>query len=102
MTTEEKIVASIYSEPVITKHICQHHWVSDGTKTVHPITIWPENVTIQMDSDRNYFNKAIKRVVENHKDLFRTGYYCKNDGSCPNTIRFEYTAEAQENLRNKI
>jgi len=41
-----------------------------------------------MDTDRNYFNGAIKRVTEKHKDMFSAGYFCKGDGSRPSVLRF--------------
>ena len=86
MKIQDQIVAAIKNEQVIAKHIDPQHWISGSSTLVYPITLWPEKVCIQMDTDHNYFEKAIKRVLDKNKDLFKNGWFWKSDGSCPNTI----------------
>lgn len=88
MDRTDAIVSAIKEEPVIERHIYQHHW-QVGTLVVYPIEIFiDKRVNIQIDTHRNYFDKAIKRVLAKHPDLFSDGYFCKNDDSCPAEIRF--------------
>lgn len=97
--TAKRIVAAIKEEPVIARHILYHHWISGSSTVVYPITLWPEHVDIQLDVYHNYFDKAIARVLAKHGDLFRDGYFCKWDKSCPDEIRFNYTKETAEKLK---
>ena len=98
MTAHERIVAAIKEEPIIAKHIFQHHRISVSSTEVYPITLWERNVDVQMDTHRNYFDKAIARVLAKHSDLFSDGYFCKNDDSCPAEVRLVYTEETKKNL----
>ena len=88
MKPTDAIVKAIKNEPTISKHIDRNHWISGSSTVVYPIMISESHVDVQMDTDRNYFNGAIKRVTENHKDMFSAGYFCKGDGSRPSVLRF--------------
>lgn len=99
MTTQERIVAAIKGERTLAKHIYKHVWTSGSTTEVYPITLWERSVDVQMDTHRNYFDKAIARVLAKHSDLFSNGYFCKNDDSCPAEVRFIYTEETKKSLK---
>ena len=101
MTAHEQIVSAIKEEPVIARHICKRHWISGSSTVVYPITLWTANVDVQLDTNRNYFDKAVARVLAKHPDLFKDGYFCKNDGSCPSEIEFVYTDDTAERLKNE-
>ena len=101
MEIQDRIVAAIKEEPVIAKHIWQHHWTSGSSTIVYPITLWAHTVDIQMDTHHDYFQKAIQRVLDKHPELFCDGYFCKNDNSCPAEIRFRYTPMIDDLLNNR-
>lgn len=93
---KDDIVRSIYSaileEDAIHKHIIDYTFVTNSSRIVHPINIGMTDVEVQMDSgNRNYYNKAIQRLVVHNSHIFKNGYFCKSDGSCPSFIRLEYS-----------
>ena len=95
---KDDIVRSIYStilgEETIHKHIIEYNWVSGSSTIVYPINIGITDVEVQMDSgNRNYYNKAIQRLVAHNPHIFKNGYFCKTDGSCPSFIRLVYSDE---------
>lgn len=95
----EIILRAIHSENTIAKHIADFSWDSDSRTVVSPITFGEDDVRLQMDTSRRLFDKAIKRTLAAYPHLFRTGYFCKNDGSCPAEIRFTYTDETREEVK---
>lgn len=101
MKIQDQIVAAIKNEKVIAKHIDHHHWISGSSTVVYPIALWHERVCIQMDTDHNYFEKAIKRVLDKNKDFFKNGWFWKSDGSCPSELTLIYTPETAEGLKNE-
>ena len=101
MKIQDRIVAAIKAEPVIAKHIYNHHWTSGSSTTVYPITLWAHTVDIQIDTHHDYFQKAIERVLDKNKDLFCDGYFCKNDNSCPAEIRFRYTPAVDDEINHR-
>lgn len=101
MNIQDRIVAAIKAEPVIAKHIDHHHWTSGRSTIVYPITLWAHNVCIQIDTRRNYFQKAIERVLNKNKDLFCDGWFCKNDGSCPAEISFRYAPDVDDEINHR-
>jgi hypothetical protein len=101
MKIQDQIVAAIKEEPVIARHILDHHWTSGSSTVVYPITLWERSVCIQLDTHRDYFEKAVARVLKKHTDLFKDGYFCKNDDSCPAEIRFYYTDNTIDKLKQQ-
>ena len=101
MKIQDQIVAAIKNEQVIAKHIDHHHWISGSSTVVYPITLWERSVCIQLNTNRNYFEKAIKRVLDKNKDLFKGGWFWKSDGSCPSELTLIYTPETAEGLKNE-
>ena len=93
---KDEILAAIKSEKVIAKHICKHSWTSGSSTEVAPIVFWSYEVSIQMDTHRNIFEKAIERILAAYPNLFKYGYFCINDGSCPAEVRLFYTDEVEK------
>ena len=93
MEIRKEIENAILSEKTINKHVRKYSWISGSSTEVRPITIWKESVCVQLDTTRAVFQKAIDRVVEKNKTLFKSGSFCKNDGSCPATITFYLTKD---------
>lgn len=96
------ICSAILENDTIHKHIIDHYWVSGSSTIVYPINLGVNDVEVQMDSgNRNYYNKAIQRLVVNNPHLFKDGYFCKSDGSCPSFIRLKYSDTLLERIKNK-
>lgn len=93
------IINAIKADKTIAKHILKHKWLSGSSTEVHPIAVWQRDVCIQLDIKRNVFTKAIKRVLINNPNLFKSGTFCRNDDSCPATISFYYTDDAKIKLQ---
>lgn len=89
---QKSIYSTILEEETIHKHIIEYNWLSGSSIIVSPIMIGMTDVKIQVDSgNRNYYNKAIQRLVVHNSHIFKNGYFCKSDGSCPSFIRLEYS-----------
>ena len=99
---KDLVLAIIKKENTIWKHVYKNTWVSGSVTEVYPITLWNDYVSIQIDTKRSVFNKAIKRVVDEYPYIFANGMFCKNDDSCPAEIRFYYTDTFKDVLMNGI
>jgi hypothetical protein len=70
-------------------NIYKYTWLSGCSTEVHPVEIFHNrdiyDITIQLTSKRNYFSGTIKSLKKKYKDIIAM-YYCKHDGSCPNTL----------------
>lgn len=99
---KDLVLAIIKKENTIWKHVYKDTWTSGSVTEVRPITLWNDYVSIQIDTKRSVFNKAIKRVVDEYPYIFANGMFCKNDGSCPAEIRFYYTDAFRNVLVNGI
>lgn len=103
---KDEIVRDIYeaclSNNVIQKHTIDYTWISGSSTDVYPIMVWPYDVEVQVDTNNSvYFNKAIKRVLAVYPHLFKDGYFCKSDGSCPSYIRFQYADALLERIKQR-
>lgn len=97
-----EIYAVCLSDKIIQKHIIDYTWISGGSTNVYPIMIYPYDVEIQVDVCNGfYFNGAIRRVLSAYPHLFKNGYFCKGDGSCPSYIRFVYADALLAHIKNK-
>ena len=86
-----RMAEAILSDKTMAKHMLKHEWMSGSSTMVAPLTIGANYASAQVDTDRpNTLNKAIRRIVDNNKDLFGDGRFCKYDGSCPSEVRFYY------------
>ena len=99
---KDLVLAIIKKENTIWKHVYKNTWVSGSVTEVYPITLWNDYVSIQIDTKRSVFNKAIKRVVDEYPYIFANGMFCKNDESCPAEIRFYYTDTFKDVLMNEV
>ena len=88
----DKIIESV-KKSAIAKYIKTDYWVSGSVTDVPPITVWitdsNPHIEIQLVSKakEHYFRKAIEKIKTEHSNLIREMFFCKNDGSCPDTIR---------------
>ena len=103
---KDEIARDIYdacqSNNVIQKHTIDYTWTSGSSTEVYPIMVYPYDVEIQVDTNNSsYFNKAIKRVLGVYPHLFKDGYFCKSDGSCPSYIRFKYSDTLLERIKSQ-
>lgn len=91
MTYLEKVkafVEEIKKDPIVQKNLYEHVWLSGSSTEVYPIGIWASDVTFQWKSNKNIYDKFIKRTVEKYSDILSGGYFRKSDGSCPSEIVF--------------
>lgn len=87
----KQIIDNIITDKVFGKYIYKHNYLSGCSTKVYPITIWSKDIEIQLNTDKNIFNKFIKRIVDKY-DILTDGYFCKSDGSCPSYIKLIYKA----------
>lgn len=107
---KDSIIRDIYSailgEGVIKKHTLSYSFLSGSSTLVNPISFGVSDVEVYVDCKGNsgyWFRKAILRVVDNHSDLFCTGYYCNvDDGSSPSFIRFKYSDALMDRISRRV
>lgn len=93
------IYSAILGEETIHKHIIEYNWVSGSSSIIYPINIGITDVEVQVNSgNRNYYSKAIQRLVAHNPHIFKDGYFCKTDGSCPSFIRLVYSDEFLQDI----
>lgn len=90
MKTKEEITKIILSDSLIAKHLYGQHWMSGSSTTVYPVTVWQNDITVQLATRKNVFNKCIERIVKASEGLLTDGCFSKGDGSCPATLRFYF------------
>ncbi len=94
------VYTAILANKTIQKHTIPYTFFSGSSVEVYPITLWGNSVEVHLDSgNRNYYNTAIQKVVENNPNLFSRGYFCKSDGSCPSFLRFMYSEALLERIK---
>lgn len=87
-----QIVSAILEEKVIKEHVIDYSWASGCVTDVAPIMVMSRYTEVQMDTqNKAHFVDAINRVLRKYPNIFKNGYFCKTDGSCPAYIRFEHT-----------
>lgn len=91
MKTDE-MTQIILSDKLIRKYIYPHHWISGSGTIVYPVSVWTASKQIEVQVKRGAWRlrKRIKRIVKSNPTAFKDAYFCKSDGSCPDTIRFSY------------
>ena len=87
MCTKERIGAFV--ENLKKEKLVQKYCLTSDTQ-VTPIMIWQDSVELNLITNKNYFNKFINRVVYTNKDILKTGYFVKSDGSTPSKIVFKF------------
>lgn len=93
---KDEIARDVYSaclsEKTIRKHVIDYTWLSGCSTNVSPIMMYSKDVEVHVDTHNSfYFRNAIKRVLSAYPHIFKNGYFCKSDGSCPSYIRFIYS-----------
>lgn len=101
MKAKDEIVNAIKGDKTLAKHICKYTWLSGSSTYVYPITLWPRDVCIQLDTSKNLFKKCIERILAKYPNLFKDGYFCKNDGYCPAGVKLIYTDETMRRLQEE-
>lgn len=91
METKE-MTQIILSDKLIRKYIYLHPWISGSSTIVYPVSVWTASKQIEVQVKRGAWRlrKRIKRIVESNPTAFKRAYFCKSDGSCPDTIIFCY------------
>lgn len=85
-----EMINELHHDKLVQKYLYKHTWLSGCSTEVCPIMIFDENsIILQWDSDKNIFNKFIKRYIKKYSDVISDGWFWKSDGSCPSTITFE-------------
>ena len=84
----KEFIDKLKAEPLVSKYLYKHPWVSGSTTTVNPIMVWANQIELQWDSDKRIFGKFIQRIVNANSDIISSGTFWKSDGSCPSTIIF--------------
>lgn len=79
------------------KHIYANSWTSGSCTEVCPFMFWPDKLEIQLENNdkRHFPQKGIDRIVSKIKQVTH-GYFCKNDGSCPDTLVFRYERKKED------
>ena len=86
----KKIASEIENDKLIKKYMYKYTWLSGSNTNVYPLTIWIESkqLIIQLNTNKNLFNKLIERYKNKYKNI-DYGYFWKSDGSCPSTLTFK-------------
>ena len=101
MKAKDEIVNAIKGDKTLAKHIYKHTWISGSSTTIYPITLWLTDVCIQLDTHKNLFKKCIERILAKYPNLFKNGYFCKNDDSCPAEVKLIYTDKTMRRLQEE-
>lgn len=74
------------------KYIYKYTWLSGSSTDVYPITVWRDNISVQLDTDdkRHFQQKSLNDIVEKHKGLLTRAEFEKSDGSCPSELNFYF------------
>lgn len=82
----------ILSDKLIRKYIYPHHWISGSSTIVYPVSVWTvsKQIVVQVKRGAWRLRKCLKRIVESNPEAFKDAYFCKSDGSCPDTVKFCY------------
>lgn len=91
METKE-MTQIILSDELIRKYIYPYHWMSGSSTIVCPVSVWTasKQIEVQVKPGAWRLRKRLKKIVETNPRAFKDAYFCKSDGSCPDTIRFYY------------
>lgn len=87
------LVDELKEDKLIKKYLYKYTWLSGSSTTVYPIMCWEQDgfikeITIQLDADKNVFNKLIERYKNKYNNI-DYAYFDKSDGSCPSKLVFK-------------
>lgn len=90
----KQIIEIIKRNKTIAKYIDTDCWVSGCVTNVYPISVWLTDlkyphieIQLKHTAKEGYLRKAIEKIKVENSRLIKNMLFCKNDGSCPNTIR---------------
>lgn len=91
------ILEDIKKDKLIQKYMYKYTWISGESTTVYPIMVYRcksyiIDITIQIDTKRNYFKKLIERYMNKYKNI-EYAYFSKTDNSCPSYLYFKLKEE---------
>lgn len=86
----DEILEDIKNDSLIKKYMLDHTWTSGSSTTVYPITVSipGKDISVQLNTDKNVFNKLLKKYEEKYPELAYATFW-KSDGSCPCTLNFQ-------------
>lgn len=92
MKNSDLLLQEIKQDKLLQKYLYKYTWLSGSSTIVYPIMlydnkIWSE-ITLQLDTDKNVFNKLIERYINNFNFIEKI-IFCKSDGSCPSRLIFK-------------
>lgn len=93
----QQLYDALKNEPLIQKYIYNGTWLSGESTLIHPIEFWKAEVSVQLNTHKNVFERFIDRFVEQHNDLVISGSFVRNDGSCPPELIFDYNIPENKN-----
>lgn len=90
---KDEIVNYLKNQKIIKNNIYNHTWLSGCSTEIYPITVWKDEIVIQLKGHKNYFKKFLVTVQEKFKNEIKYCCFVKNDGSCPSTLNFKLNIE---------
>lgn len=64
MDSINQFIDNFLKEPLTKKYLYNNTWLSGSSTYVSPIAIWKKEIVFQWGSDKNIFNKFIKRIKD--------------------------------------
>lgn len=102
---QKRLYEMLVSDDIVDKWAKTHVWqteMGDKTVDVYPVTIWDDCAEIKVNTNRNYFTKAIERLVDVNDEL-ESGEFLNG------VLRFYYTdffskevARIRKNINGQI
>lgn len=97
----KEIYTTILNNKTIQKHTIDYSYFN-GCKEYFPINTYTDHVEVFVDSGkRNYYEKAIEKLINNNKNIFNDGKFCPSDGSVPSYITFTYSEQFLKRYENE-
>ena len=101
----QEIANEIKEIPIIKKHTLDHTWLSGSSTKVYPVSTYLDtngtgHIDIQLDTKRNYFDKAIQQIKDKYPEI-TDGWFNKTDDSCPANLEFKYDSKSDKNVKTE-
>ena len=85
MMNTEQFCEFLKKQDIVKRNLAKHYQV--GTTTAYPISIWQNEIVLKWNSNREP-KKWIADMVEESEGVVSKGIFVRNDGTCPNEIKF--------------
>lgn len=95
-----QLLKEIENDKLINKYKAKYVRLSGCNTYVFPISVFKNEIIVQIDTDKNYFSGLCKRYIE--KFNLDTAYFSKSDGSCPSELIFKCKNNDVYTLETKI